>query len=192
MFHNLNTLPRFLDRNLSVPGCWAHPDGLEVGNLADAAEDRAHFGAWAVTSSPLILAHDVNDDEISRRVWPIVANEDAIRINQQYVDQAGRLAAQWKGSSGNQRIQVWTKRLPDSQMAVFVINDNPRASSDTTHIAVDQYYEGPGDYVLIFDVWAQSYLGQFERNSVQSFELPGHDSLFFRFEPATEDIIASI
>ena len=68
----------------SKPGCWAYPDmrkfvphllslacicscrifcdsgctgvfAVEVGHLATPAEDRSHFGAWCIVSSPLWL-----------------------------------------------------------------------------------------------------------------------------------------
>ena len=41
---------------LSVPGCWAYPDMLEVGRVSAPvpgsfhAWNRAHFGAWCVAS----------------------------------------------------------------------------------------------------------------------------------------------
>ena len=56
---NLQTTVRFQDAEapLSVPGCWAYPDMMEVGHIegGDVAWSRAHFGAWCVVSAPLIL-----------------------------------------------------------------------------------------------------------------------------------------
>jgi alpha-galactosidase len=58
----------------SVPGCWTHPDMLQVGvNNVPAkggsgwpfltpAETRSHFGMWCIMSSPLILGLNVFDD----------------------------------------------------------------------------------------------------------------------------------
>jgi hypothetical protein len=48
---------------------------LEVGKMANYAEDEAHFGLWVVTSSPLILGFDMLDDEKMERVWPIITNK---------------------------------------------------------------------------------------------------------------------
>lgn len=77
----LSLRPFQRDPPLSRPGAWAHPDMLEVGRMATAAEDRAHFGAWCVTSSPLVLGDDLRDDATTARLWPIIANPDAIAIS---------------------------------------------------------------------------------------------------------------
>ena len=34
---------------------------LKVGNLANATEDRSHFSAWSIISSPLILSFNLTD-----------------------------------------------------------------------------------------------------------------------------------
>ena len=44
---------------------------LEVGRMKDAVEDRSHFGAWVITSSPLILGFDVQDSATFARVWDV-------------------------------------------------------------------------------------------------------------------------
>ena len=51
------------------------PHRLEVGNLVNATEDRTHFGAWAIMSSPLILSFNMNDTNRMDRVWPIITNK---------------------------------------------------------------------------------------------------------------------
>ena len=55
-FNNLQTAVKFLDwaKPLSVPSCFAYPDMLEVGLIAEPLNasstsggwNRAHFGAW--------------------------------------------------------------------------------------------------------------------------------------------------
>jgi hypothetical protein len=73
--------------------CRAHHVGLtfntppQVGCAHDAAglneqETRSHFGAWCIVSSPLTLSMDVNNDTIMDAAWPVVANSEAIAINQ--------------------------------------------------------------------------------------------------------------
>jgi hypothetical protein len=76
----------------------AYPDMLEVGNMASFAEDQSHFGAWCVVSSPLILGYDVAQSEITTRVWPIISNREAIRVNQQWAGHPGRLIKAWNHS----------------------------------------------------------------------------------------------
>ena len=38
-------------------------------------ETRSHFAAWAIVSSPLTLAMDVNNDTVMDAVWDIIANK---------------------------------------------------------------------------------------------------------------------
>ncbi|EDQ91557.1 uncharacterized protein MONBRDRAFT_31543 [Monosiga brevicollis MX1] len=93
MMSNLHTTIKFQDwkQPLSRPGCWAYPDMLEVGNLASFEEDRTHFGAWAIVSSPLILGFDLQDQAKFDRVWPIISNKEAIAVNQQWAGHPGML-----------------------------------------------------------------------------------------------------
>jgi len=59
---------------------------LEVGNLATFEEDRAHFSAWCIVSSPLILGHDLNNSATNDRIWPIVTNKAAISVSQSFAE----------------------------------------------------------------------------------------------------------
>jgi hypothetical protein len=47
---------------------------LEVGNMATLEEDRSHFGAWVIVSSPLILGYDINNRSLTQKIWPIISN----------------------------------------------------------------------------------------------------------------------
>ena len=67
------------------PGCWAYPDMMMVGNLNDFTAERTHFGLWAVVSSPLVLSYDVVNATATDRIWPIITNAAAIRVNQAWV-----------------------------------------------------------------------------------------------------------
>jgi hypothetical protein len=68
---------------------------LEVGNMATLEEDRSHFGAWVIVSSPLILGYDVANRSLTRKVWPIISNVEAIAVNQQWAGHPGRLIRAW-------------------------------------------------------------------------------------------------
>lgn len=101
---------------VSHPGCWSYPDMLEIIGSGQCSqsfeaghckhesperragglslnESRAHFGAWCVVSSPLILSHDLTNDEQYDAAWPVISNEDAIRVNQAWAGDPGRLVA---------------------------------------------------------------------------------------------------
>jgi|EP01043_Picozoa_sp_COSAG02_P061142 hypothetical protein len=60
------------------------PDMLEVGRVmaGDRNWNRAHFGAWVVTSSPLILGMDLQNNTIIDSVIEFVTNPEAIAVNQ--------------------------------------------------------------------------------------------------------------
>eukprot|EP00581_Thalassiosira_minuscula_P006110 CAMPEP_0183741440 /NCGR_PEP_ID=MMETSP0737-20130205/62141_1 /TAXON_ID=385413 /ORGANISM="Thalassiosira miniscula, Strain CCMP1093" /LENGTH=438 /DNA_ID=CAMNT_0025976767 /DNA_START=26 /DNA_END=1339 /DNA_ORIENTATION=+ len=94
----LAMLEKYRARNMSIPGCWAYPDMLEVGvRLDDAnktialsqAESRSHFGAWCVVSSPLFLTHDLRDEDVNDHIWSIISNREAIAVNQAYAGDSG-------------------------------------------------------------------------------------------------------
>ena len=120
---NLASTTKFqnLDRPLAGQGCWAYPDMLEVGRMAHFAEDRSHFGAWVITSSPLILGFDVQDPTVFQKVWDIVTNEAAIKINQEWAGHPGFLLkttnyvrkmdyAEYGDDNVKEgRVQVWVK-----------------------------------------------------------------------------------
>eukprot|EP00947_MAST-08B_sp_MAST-8B-sp1_P003133 g3133.t1 len=90
----------------SRPGGFAYPDMLETGNLGCKAstsacnhsasgdppiEDRSQFGMWAIVSSPLILSVDLTQRSALDRVWPILSNKEAIRVNQHWSGSPGQL-----------------------------------------------------------------------------------------------------
>lgn len=79
---------------MSRPGCWAYPDSVQTGQYLRLEEDRSNFGAWCITSSPLILGMDVTDGKAVTRVWDILSNEEAISVNQAWAGHPGRLVKQ--------------------------------------------------------------------------------------------------
>ncbi len=95
---NLQTTTRFQDYDapLSVPGCWAYPDMLEVGRVAaplpgtETTWNRAHFGAWCIVSAPLILGLELTDAKLAP-VLDIIGNKAAVAINQQWAGHPGML-----------------------------------------------------------------------------------------------------
>jgi len=87
---NLMSTVDLAKKNLSYPGCWAYPDMLEVGVPGLTFNEwRTHFGAWCIVSSPLILSHNTTNDEVSDQIWPIIANTEAIAINQAWAGDSG-------------------------------------------------------------------------------------------------------
>eukprot|EP01060_Flectonema_neradi_P036085 TRINITY_DN6848_c0_g1_i1.p1 TRINITY_DN6848_c0_g1~~TRINITY_DN6848_c0_g1_i1.p1 ORF type:complete len:433 (+),score=74.42 TRINITY_DN6848_c0_g1_i1:57-1301(+) len=183
MFHNLQSTIPFQDVNvpLSRPGTWAYPDMLQVGNMPTVTEDRTHFGAWCIVSSPLTLGMDMSNDTVMDRVWPIITNTEAIAVNQAWFGHPGRLLNTTVDSIGNTVYQVWIKKMSDSgnKLAVFVINN----SGQTEAISLDMTLFGFSAQkpVTVRDLWNHKDLpsvqGSFNLGNVIS-----HDSRFFILE----------
>jgi hypothetical protein len=131
------------------PGCWAYPDMLEVGFLASDAEDRTHFAAWCVVSSPLVLGHNISDQTQTSKIWPIITNKQAIDVNQKFAGHPGGLVTSWnlnpdthvdpstgacsiftsfcsphRWAGSGDHIQYWAKPQPNNSVAILMINNN--------------------------------------------------------------------
>ena len=71
-------------------------------------QSRAHFGAWAVVSSPLILGFDLSNSSLLASVWDIITNVEAIQISQSFAGSPGRLTRAWNpGERESTRGYVW-------------------------------------------------------------------------------------
>ena len=113
--NNVNSLVPFLGDEAngdpaprSRPGGWAYSDALQTGMLGvlspsghtpdmdhwvplPLVEDRTNFGLHCITSSPLILSFNVSNETLVKRLWDIIANEEAINISQAWAGSPGRL-----------------------------------------------------------------------------------------------------
>jgi alpha-galactosidase len=51
---------------------------LQVGQVSPNTQEanQAHFGAWAIVSSPLILGMNLSDQAAMDVSWPIVTNKE--------------------------------------------------------------------------------------------------------------------
>ena len=90
---NLQSTIPIAKEGLSRPGCWGHPDSLQVGvdreGKLNPAETRTHFAAWAIVSSPLFLNHDVRDEQVNDRVWDLITNREILEVNQDWAGHSG-------------------------------------------------------------------------------------------------------
>ena len=103
MFGNLQTTTAFSSAPvpLSRPGTWAYPDMLEVGNMPSYEENRAHFAAWCIISAPLVLGLDLTNNATVDSVWDIIANPEAIAVNQAWAGDPGHLVSSWSPVPAN-------------------------------------------------------------------------------------------
>jgi alpha-galactosidase len=107
---NLMSIPPLAKANLSVPGCWAYPDMLEVGvtNMSPLPHDcgsngnqtckplsvteaRTHFGAWCIVSAPLVIGMNFSDVATVKKHWEVITNMDAVAVNQDYAGFSGSI-----------------------------------------------------------------------------------------------------
>jgi len=207
---NLLTTVQWAVKGLSRPGCWGYPDMLEVGCLhgpggdqdvgLSPAETRSHFGAWCIVSSPLTLSHDVNNDTAMDAIWPVIANKEAIAVNQAW---AGHSGSPFKKASSNVQLdgyfyvlsgekipyaddvpswQYFYKPLGSGKVAVLLMNHDKH--SQRLHL---DFADVPGldckGSCEVRDIWAHRDLGA--NSGTYEAEVASHDSAFLVLRPAS-------
>jgi hypothetical protein len=170
--------------------------GTHAGEVAlTHAEARAHFGAWAIVSSPLVLGLDVRDDALVASVWDIIANEEALAVNRAWAGSAGALLAQAPGNAsfafcGSQypagcAVAAWqalAKPLPGGRAAVLVLNHGEGAASGI-RLALGGVAGlacgGAGEAACkVRDVWAHAD-GGIAKDELAVPDVASHDSVFY-------------
>jgi len=188
---NLQQMLPFLDREkpLSRPGCWAYPDMLQVMNGLSVVESRSHFGAWAITSSPLILGFDLADQALVDSIWPIIGNAAVIAVNQRWAGHPGFLVWSSKETfqvsvthgAEDERgptswrapvAQIWAKPQSVDTMAVLLLNLSGEARRVSLRLEDVGFLSG----AILTDVWSGSSIGYVKRD--HSVVLAPHDSAF--------------
>ena len=159
----------------SRPGCWTYNDMLEVGNLDTLDESYAHFAAFAVSSSPLILGFDLTDKEKYDEVYPIISSKRALEINQDWaghpgepvLDSGSYFDAPTAVGAGarclqthtckNQSFptwQVWRKPLSTPKGAWAVVALNIAEQASTVRFKFSDIDPNLGSRPVISDVWS--------------------------------------
>jgi len=212
---NLQSTITYAQQNLSYPGCWAYPDMLEVGVLhtpfggdkgLTIEETRAHFGSWAIVSSPLTLSHDVNNKTIQDAIWPIIANKEVIAVSQSYAGYSGspfKASAEllklsdvnWAEVSpaadldevGPLLAPAWQyfykPMLPGGAKTAVLLMNHAGAAADLTLSFADI----PGvtcTTCKLRDIWSHRDLGTFD-GSYTAKAVASHDAAFLIVTPAT-------
>jgi alpha-galactosidase len=157
-------------------------NGHSEGGLS-MAEQRTHFGLWCVVSSPLTLSFDLGNASLMDAVWPIIANKDAIAVNQQWAGAPGTLADEDKDSAGA-RWQVWAKPQPDGAVAVLLVNMGDDVF--TLSVVPSEFVLGSDGTVAVRDVWNGKDLGRKASATPLVFDsVAAHDSIFLVFTPTS-------
>jgi alpha-galactosidase len=159
-------------------------------------EGRAHFGAWAITSSPLVIGFDLSNDTTVDAVWPIVSNTEALAVNADWAGFSGsRFYASddvtsftpcgwWAHTCTFPSIQYWWKPLStNGSVAVLLMNngvstvDLPLQFHDVPGLVMPQ-----GSQADVRDIWNHVSLGKMDGAYVATNVAP-RDSVFLILTP---------
>jgi alpha-galactosidase len=178
---------------------------LEVGNYnmqnlgvppLSFTETRAHFGAWAIVSAPLVLGFDVTNTTTLDAVWPIISNTEVLAINADYAGFSGsRFFASddvttftpcgwWAKNCSFPSVQFWYKPLSNGDVAILLMNNADSAAPLTLEFHdIPGFVMRQGSLAKVRDVWAHADLG--EMDGAFSATVGSRDSVFLRITPVT-------
>ena len=147
-------------------------------------------GAWAIVSSPLTLSHDVHNDTISDKIWPVISNKEVLAVNQAYVGDSGGVYdeasetveltdAFIEATNGEPRVtaakhQYLAKQLGGGKVAVLLMNSDTGAQTLEADFA-----KVPGlscTTCKVRDIWNHKDLGSFDGK--WSGSVASHDAAF--------------
>ncbi len=157
-----------------------------------------------ISSAPLTLGYDLTDDNVTERVWPIIANQEAIAINQAWAGHPGKMLRNLtsgqpsfptaSGCGGYScDTQLWVKPLSKqngsvASVAVLLLsNSDPDPQEQkikNTSYTIELEWLGmkgaKGAHVR--DVWAHKDLGM-SASSFTTDSFGGHDSRLYVITP---------
>ena len=174
---------------------------LEVGvtNTQDAtqvplnhSEARAHFGAWAIVSAPLVLGLNLTDAPTLAGVWDIITNTEAIAVNQEYAGASGTIfyssadqtafapCGWWLPNCTFPTQQFLYKPLSGGDVAVLLMNNGVAPADIQLTLASIPGWTAGG--AAVRDIWAHSTLPPV-RGALTAKAVGARDSVFFRLTP---------
>lgn len=152
---------------------------LEVGNGMSAAEERSHFGLWALMKSPLIIGTDLS--QLSSDQVDILKNSYLLAFNQDPVHGASAIPYKW----GTNPDWTWNSTFPAEYWAGEYTDGIIIAMLNTGGDTVDKvadFGEVPGmkkgTLYELTDVWTGKSLG-WHRNSYTA-SVASHDTAIIR------------
>ena len=132
------------------PGHWNDPDMLQVGNLANDVENKAHFSLWCILAAPLMAGNDLRN--MSAGVRDILTAQEVIKVNQ---DPRG---IQGYKVYDNGDHEIYNKPLQDGTTAVLFLNKG----LETADITVNWGRIGFSGRQKVRDLWARKDLGYYK------------------------------
>ena len=153
---------------------------LEVGNLANATEDRSHFSAWATMSSPLILSFNLTDPVRIDRAWPIISNRRVLAVNQRWAGDPGR-----RVTLSADGWQAWAKPMGASSFAVFLVATGDAPAHPSLPLQNVSAAFAPHVGVCARDLYTGKMLPPLAPAAPLEASLPVHDSTLVCAWPST-------
>jgi alpha-galactosidase len=174
-------------RKYTGPGHFNDPDMLEVGNMASAGEDRAHFAMWAMLAAPLIAGNDVR--KMNETTRAILTNREVIAIDQD------PLAIQGFPHRKEGGVEMWVKPLAGEAWAVAILNRNRDPRPVVVDWAKERVEDQPNDRRPQFDKIVYNLRNVYSHAPAGTTAaplkliVPGHDVAMFRLDKRAADKI---
>ena len=144
------------------PGHWNDPDMLQVGNLKNDTENKAHFSLWCILAAPLMAGNDLT--AMTEQVRQVLTSLEVIAVNQDVRGIQGYKVY----DDGD--CEVYNKPLADGTTAVLLLNKG-RKEADIT-VQWDKI--GLSRNQPVRDLWARDDLGEF-KDSFTAHDLGQHE-----------------
>jgi hypothetical protein len=131
------------------PGHWNDPDMLQVGNLANATENKAHFSLWCILAAPLMAGCDLRT--ITDTVRRVFTAREVIAINQDSRGHQGYKVYEKEGA------EIYNKPLCDGTTAILLLNKDSVAAD----LKISWEQVGLKGRQKVRDLWEEKDLGTF-------------------------------
>jgi alpha-galactosidase len=131
------------------PGHFNDPDMLQVGNMEEKIEDKAHFSLWCILAAPLMAGNDIRS--MPDTVKNILTAPEVIKVNQ---DPRG---IQGYKVYDNGDHEIYNKPLQDGTTAVLLLNKG----DNLANITINWDKIGLSGKQKVRDLWARKDLGNF-------------------------------
>ena len=160
------------------------PDMLMVGmDGLNEIQCRTHMTMWCMMNSPLMLGMDLRRVQKGDWIYNIIANKDAIAINQDALGiQAKRVFSTLSQNEpdkeyirNNDRVDILVKPLSDDRFALSYINVSGEDKEERFSVSVDDIIKLMPDRIRkaeryeLKDIWT----GDISQNTTGIFEVQG-------------------
>ena len=122
--------------------------GFDGETLATpAAESRTHFGAWAITSTPLVLGLSLSlDDPVAQKavdaVWDVITNKEVIAVSQSWAGLPGALVREWQALNVPTLVQAQCPTPPSETLGASTSGANTWTYIGSALAAGDDLHSG--------------------------------------------------